>query len=502
MIVPAILASIPILILACFSLAVVVAAPALVLIFFLAYIKKRWFYQKFLKMAGAGTLPRYFLVRYLPFYFPMIYTLLTMYVSSYIGYVADNLMIVYNVAFFSHLHYAAWMIPIIINNLFAGNSVFYFPFIAPLIVEFVAAIVCMKLISKIPATPTIGKRFGATVLILLFFAPTALFARFYFNNYDKVLPRDDEVVKVHEKPENKYHDSSRDEPDFTPYRPFGKENNKLVVVRKPTFQIRENHPRIGGALAMYPVYAAAVQALYENVDEKWCDLHVVAGTSPETFKRLTSGDADLVFMAKPSEEQFAEAKRQGKTLHLTPMGRDAFVFFTNAANPINNLTVEQIQDIYARKITNWKELGGGDKRILPFQRPDGSGSQTAMRRIMQDKPLTKPIREEYQQLMGGIVNRVADYRNYPNSIGYSFRYFATSMFYNEGIKLISINGVAPTVENISNGAYPFASEFYIVTSDNPSEETQRFVDWFLSPQGQQLVEQTGYVPLKANNAGF
>jgi phosphate transport system substrate-binding protein len=247
---------------------------------------------------------------------------------------------------------------------------------------------------------------------------------------------------------------------------------------------------------MYPVYAAAVQAIYENVDEQWCDLHIVTDTSLKTFEQLINDEIDLVFMAKPSDEQFAEARAQGKTLRLTPMGREAFVFFVNAKNPIDNLTAEQIQEIYTRKITNWKKLGGVNSRIMPFQRPDGSGSQTAMHRIMQDKPLTKPIREEYQQLMGGIINRVADYRNYPNSIGYSFRYFATSMFYNEGIKLVSINGVAPTVENIQNGDYPFSAEFYMITLENPSKESQQLIDWFLSPLGQQLVEQTGYVPLK------
>ncbi|MDR1384105.1 MAG: hypothetical protein LBJ67_09705 [Planctomycetaceae bacterium] len=199
MIVPAIWASIPIFILACFSPVIIVALPLFMLAIFLIY-KQRWFYQK-IHIMEAETLPRYFFVRYLPVYFPLLYTLLTMYASSYIGYTTDNLMTIYNIAFFSHLHYIAWMLPVIFLNLLSGNSVFYLPFIAPLVTELIALIVCINFMSKVPASSAIGKRFGVTILILLFLAPTAWFVHFYSNNYDNVLPRDNEIVKVREKPE-------------------------------------------------------------------------------------------------------------------------------------------------------------------------------------------------------------------------------------------------------------------------------------------------------------
>ena len=103
-------------------------------------------------------------------------------------------------------------------------------------------------------------------------------------------------------------------------------------------------------------------------------------------------------------------------------------------------------------------------------------------------------------LMGGLITEVADYQNTPSSIGYTFHYYVTRMNDNmlkmrKQIKLLAINGVAPTEENIRNGTYPYIIHAYMVTHENPTLETQKFVDWFLSPQGQQLVEDVGYVPI-------
>ena len=278
------------------------------------------------------------------------------------------------------------------------------------------------------------------------------------------------------------------------YRPF-QPDNLLVKIDSPSLIIESDYPRIHGALALYPIYAAAAESLYKGMDEKTIDKHVKSGSTPSAFHALLNGDADLIFMARPSAAQLAEAQARGKTLSITPIGSEAFVFFVNSANPVDNLTLEQIRDIYSRKITRWSAIGGNSRPILPFQRPEGSGSQTAMLGVMGDLPLTKPLREEYEEFMGGIINRVADYRNYSNAIGYSFRYYATRMFAKDGIKVISVNGIAPTLENIQNGAYPFLGEFVIITTDAVTHNAQKLVDWFLSPQGQDIIRRTGYTPL-------
>jgi phosphate transport system substrate-binding protein len=257
-------------------------------------------------------------------------------------------------------------------------------------------------------------------------------------------------------------------------------------------------------LALYPVYAAAVEAIYRNTGKppEFNPNHGIAalsGTSPAAFQSLLNGESDLIFMIKPSDEQMKEAGRCGKTLSVTPIGYEAFVFFVSKTNPVDDLSVEQIRNIYSRKIARWNELGGKNEKIMPFQRPEGSGSQTMMLRVMGGVPLTRPQQEEFQISMGGIVNRVADYRNYGNSLGFSFRYYVEGLFKHEGVKILKVNGIAPTPENIQNGTYPFIGTAVIVTAGSANPNVPLLIDWFLSPQGQELVERVGYIPLQKTN---
>jgi phosphate transport system substrate-binding protein len=288
--------------------------------------------------------------------------------------------------------------------------------------------------------------------------------------------------------------------DLTEYIPFS-ENNKLVKIESPTLIIDSEHPKMHGAFALYPVYAAAVEATYHNTEEMKFepdryDGTVRSGTSPETFDSLIDGESDMIFMLQPSEKQLQKAENRGCGLVITPIGYEAFVFFVSTVNPVDELSLDQIRDIYSKKITRWNELGGKNERILPFQRPEGSGSQTAMLRVMGNMPMAPPLQEEFRILMGAIVADVADYRNYGNAIGFSFRYYVEGLFKHDGVKLLKINGVAPTVENIQNGTYPLIGELVIISrADNTNPNVVKLTEWFLSPQGQQLIRDVGYVPL-------
>lgn len=190
------------------------------------------------------------------------------------------------------------------------------------------------------------------------------------------------------------------------------------------------------------------------------------------------------------------AEELGIEFQLTPIAKEAFVFFVNIDNPVSNLSLEEIRQIYKKEITNWSRLGGNDEKIMPFQRPANSGSQTVMlANVMQGKSLPAPLQEEYAAEMGGVISQVADYRNYSSAIGYSFRYYATGMNPNDDIKLIAINGIEPTSPNIKSGTYIFSVDVYAVTIGNESENTQKLIDWLVSEQGQRLVELCGYVGL-------
>ena len=294
------------------------------------------------------------------------------------------------------------------------------------------------------------------------------------------------------------------------YKPFS-DGNLLATLDEPSdlqfdLQTASNF-KIDGATALYPVYAAFAQAVFPDADYGRMSV-VSCSNTVGAYERLIKGDADIIFAAGPSKEQLEMAEKNGVELHLTPIGREAFVFFVNSKNPVDELSVEQIQKIYTGEITNWKEVGGKSQKIRPFQRAQNSGSQTALEKLMQGLPLIEPEEEDRIAGMGGIIRQVAAYRNYKNAIGYSFRYYATVMDSSDEIKLLALNGVIPTKETIKDGSYPIASEFYAITASKTGQpspyesgfesdkDVKEFIDWILSPQGQQLIEKTGYVALR------
>ena len=132
-------------------------------------------------------------------------------------------------------------------------------------------------------------------------------------------------------------------------------------------------------------------------------------------------------------------------------------------------------------------------KIVAFQRSEGSGSQTALKRLMGDTPLTEAPKERTVNSMEGIVEKTGEYRNFKNALGYSFLYYCREMARSDTIKLLKLDGVAPTAENVRNGSYPQTSSFYAVTRADADENTLRLLEWIAGPQGQSLVEKTGYV---------
>ncbi|MFB5089233.1 substrate-binding domain-containing protein [Psychrobacillus sp. PGGUH221] len=279
------------------------------------------------------------------------------------------------------------------------------------------------------------------------------------------------------------------------YKPFSDSREVATLEEASTLQLKDQLPRMDGATALYPLYSAFVQATYPENDYYPYDSAVMVNTTPDAYDNLIYGKVDMIFVAAPSEAQLTKAKQQGKELELTPIGREAFVFFVNQKNKVNGLTMEQIKDIYSGKVTNWKGVGGADDSIRAFQRPADSGSQTALENLMGDTSIMEAPSEDIATGMGGIINEVSQYKNFKNAIGYTFRFYSTEMVGNEKIKLLEIDGVAPTKETIRSGAYPIASEFYIVTAGSDNPNVEKMIEWILSEQGQKLLEKAGYVPI-------
>ena len=283
--------------------------------------------------------------------------------------------------------------------------------------------------------------------------------------------------------------------DIQAYLPFD-EDSKIVKTDSKTLKLTENLPRIDGAAALFPVYSAFVNAVYPNTT-KLHDGIFEYNNTPDGYRLLAEKETDIFIGVYPSDEQRAYAEENQTTFEYTPIGTEAFVFFVHKDNPITNLTTEQIKDIYSGKITNWKDVGGKNEKIAAFQRNEGSGSQSMLKRFMGDTPITDAPTEMVNDLMAGIIEQVADYKSKTNSIGFSFRYYVEGIIKNPDIKMISIDGAAPTSENIRNGSYPVLTPIYAVTyKENQNGNVDKLLEWILSDEGQCIINETGYVGIK------
>ncbi len=283
--------------------------------------------------------------------------------------------------------------------------------------------------------------------------------------------------------------------DVSKYLPF--EDDSDLARIESSLMLTGDLPVLDGAAALVPVYAAFINAVYpegsvtyeggsfsddnyygENFasDSKMQYKNTVRG-----FEAIVDGTTDIFFSAAPSQEQRQYAKDKGVELVYVPIGLEAFVFFVNENNPVDNLTAEQIRGIYSGEYTNWAQVGGANRVINPVTRISGSGSQSAMEAFMGERE----IAPKSPFAIAGA------------SIGYSFRYYMDGIVGNEAVKMLSLNGVYPSAENIKNKSYPIIAEFYAVyRKDNDNENVKILVDWILSDEGQEVIEQSGYVAIK------
>ena len=278
-------------------------------------------------------------------------------------------------------------------------------------------------------------------------------------------------------------------------------NGEEEISSEPLYTL-DNYPKVDASLATQPLTNAFIKKFVgENVDVSKLDY---TNTHPG-YVRLINDEVDLIVVTEPSKEELELAKQKGVELEVIPVVKEGFVFYVNSNNKVDSLTKDQIQGIYSGEITNWKEVGGEDMEIKPFQRPTNSGSQTGMLSlVMKDKKLMDPLKENLVDTMAQIINFVSSYENGKNSIGYSYYYYATTMY--EGIdkeiasniKLIGIDGVKPNAKTIQNGSYPYTTAYYIVINkaDDENSQSRKLANLMLSKRGQQVAKNAGYVPVK------
>ena len=209
------------------------------------------------------------------------------------------------------------------------------------------------------------------------------------------------------------------------------------------------------------------------------------------------GDSVKLIIAYEAPESVKEElKADGDPLEQKAIGRDALVFIVNEDNPVQSLTLQQLKDIYAGTITNWKDVGGKDQEIIAFQRRADSGSQTLFQKLLiQGGPLMEAPTELAPTAMGELVDSIAEYNNSANAIGFSVYYYIDQMYSKPGLRLLAVDGVTPSNETIADQSYPLCNEFYAaIRQDSAADSPERKVyDWLSTDAGRACVEQSGYV---------
>ncbi len=278
--------------------------------------------------------------------------------------------------------------------------------------------------------------------------------------------------------------------------------DKFKIKTDAIFSLEE-YPKVDASLATQPLATAFIKNFtgIENIEESSLNY---SNTHPG-YVKLINDEVDLIIVTEPSEEELALAKEKNVELEIIPVVKEGFVFYVNGENPVESLTLEQVQKIYMGEITNWSEVGGNNEKIRAYQRPKNSGSQTGMLSlVMRNLKLMNPPTEDIVETMEGIINLVSSYDNGMNAIGYSYYYYATTMFEDidvkvaNGIKLLGINGIKPNNETIQNGTYPIQTAYYIVIRKDEPEDSnvRKLVNAMLSARGQKVAKEAGYVAVK------
>lgn len=275
-----------------------------------------------------------------------------------------------------------------------------------------------------------------------------------------------------------------------------------------------NYPSIDGSTVCVPM---AMELARQHLDLPESDLagFVAFSTTHYAYERLIGREpnptvtlvsrnamlddthpVDLFLGTEPSDEEWAMARDAGVELVLVPVCYDAFVFLVNGENPVEGLTVQQIQDIYTADIQNWQDVGGEERIIVPYQRPKNSGSQTAMENLVMQGRVLVAKNNFVSGGMGDLVSAIGDYDNGRASLGYSYLYYVDVLYKSGTVKVLAVDGVKPTAENLRSGAYPFTTCYYAVYRAG-DDQAAAFADWLVSEPGQRSIAQAGYVPIMA-----
>jgi len=222
-------------------------------------------------------------------------------------------------------------------------------------------------------------------------------------------------------------------------------------------------------------------------------LQVTGGGSGTGISALINGATDICNASRPMKQsEKDQLKERYSSLGIEiRCAKDGITVYLNEANPVKELSVKQLGGIYTGKIKNWKEVGGADADIKLYGRENSSGTYV----FFQENVVKGDYATSCQTLPGtaAVVNAV---KNDKYGIGYG------GAAYSKGIKQCLVKkddksqAYAPTAETIKDGTYPISRFLYMYLRNRPTGEMKNYIDWILGPEGQKLVVEQGYFPVK------
>ena len=260
----------------------------------------------------------------------------------------------------------------------------------------------------------------------------------------------------------------------------------------------EDFPKLDGSTACIPLMAQML-ADTTGMDLEEAQSIISVSTTAYAWESfgLYNTDTKMLLVYEAPDSVKEELEAANVQLEQKPIGVDALVFIVNEDNPVTDLTQQQLRDIYAGKITNWKDVGGQDLDIVAFQRRSDSGSQTLFQKLLiQGGELMDPPTELAPTAMGELVDSLAAYNNSANAIGFSVYYYIDQMYSQPGLRLLAVDGVMPSNDTLADGSYPLCNDFYaVIRPDAAADSPERqLYDWLDTEAGQACIKKAGYVP--------
>ena len=261
-----------------------------------------------------------------------------------------------------------------------------------------------------------------------------------------------------------------------------------AVQQLEPFLTVEEFPPLDGSTACIPLMAQML-ADTTGMDLEEARSSITVSTTAyawENFGLYDTTTRMLVVYEAPDyvKEELQEANVE---LEQKPIGVDALVFIVNEDNPVQALSQQQLRDIYAGKITNWKDVGGNDAEVVLIGREAASGTRDGFESITGTKDAC-----QYRQELTSTGDVITTVSQNPDAIGY-----ASLAALKDNVKALTVGGVAPTEDTVKDGSYVIQRPFVLVTKTGAklSENAQKFFDFALSAEAAQYITSAGAVPV-------